>query len=103
MVGYQQPVTQGNTNVAPPFLQTSSEVGEERDEFNPINSRNKPPKGSTSELCFFFVLYIYVQLFTYVQISSVPWATGGSVEQSLQAPGGRALNQPRPHPSGKIV
>ena len=31
----------------PPFLQTCSEVGEERDEFSPI-SRNKPAKGSTS-------------------------------------------------------
>ena len=31
------------------------------------------------------------------------WATGGSAEQPLQAPGDRALNQPRPHPSGHIL
>ena len=28
----------------PPFLLTCSEVGEERDEFSPIRSRNKPPE-----------------------------------------------------------
>ena len=70
MVGYQQPVTQGYTDVAPPFSQTCSEVGEERN---------------------------------YIQDSSKPWATGGSAEQPLQVPGDRALNQPKPHPSGKIA
>ena len=30
-------------------------------------------------------------------------AIGVSAEQPLQVPGGRALNQPRPHPSGKIA
>ena len=110
MIGYKQPVTRGHTDVAPHFLQTCSEVGEERDEFSPIRSRNKPPKGSTSEffkiylfIFFYIYVYIYVQLFTYVQISSIPWATGVSAEQPLQVPGGRALNQLRPHPSGKIV
>ena len=33
----------------PPFLQTCSEVEEERDEFSPIR-RNKPPKGSPSHI-----------------------------------------------------
>ena len=46
---------------------------------------------------------IYAQLFTYVQVSSITWATGGSAEQPLQVPGDRALNQPKPHPSLKIV
>ena len=47
-------------------------------------------------------LFTYVQLSTYVQISSMFWATGGSA-QPLQAQGGRALSQPKPHPSDKIV
>ena len=42
-------------------------------------------------------------LFTYVQISSISWTIGGYAEQPQQVPGGRALNQFRPHPSGKIV
>ena len=48
-------------------------------------------------------LYTYVQTFTYVQNLLYYWVICGSAEQPLQAPGGRALNQPRPHPSGKIV
>ena len=44
-----------------------------------------------------------VQLFTYVQISPMFWVAGGSTEQPLQALGGRALNQPKPHPSDRIV
>ena len=48
-------------------------------------------------------IYIYIQLFTYVQISSMFWTTGGS-EQPLQVPGDRgALNQPKPHPSSRIA
>ena len=47
-------------------------------------------------------LLTYVQLFTYVQISSLSWAIGGSAEQPLQVPGGKAMSQPMPHPSGKI-
>ena len=78
-----------------------SEVGEERNEFTPIRNRNKPPEGSTSQFSCFFC---YVQVFTYVQIfTSVQQISSISAEQPLQVPGGRALNQPRPHPSGKIV
>ena len=43
MVGCQQPVNRGYTAVAPPpFLQTCSEVGEERDEFSPRMQINLP-------------------------------------------------------------
>ena len=42
-------------------------------------------------------------LFTYLQISSRSRFIGESAEQPLQDPNGRALNQPRPHPSDKIV
>ena len=68
-------------------------------EFRPIR-RNKPPEGSTSLFGAFydFSFYIYVQL-----VSSKQWATGGSAEQPLQVPGGRAPNQPRPHPLVKIA
>ena len=50
-----------------------------------------------------FFFKIYIQLFTYVQVSSMSWVTGGSAEQPLQVPCGRALNQPRPDSSDKIV
>ena len=56
MVGCQKSVTRGYTDVAPLFLkQTSSDVGEDRDELNPIKRENKPPEGSMSE--FFFVSF----------------------------------------------
>ena len=43
----------------PFFLQTCSEVGEERDEFSPIRS-NKPPKGSISQfVCFSFGVLVF--------------------------------------------
>ena len=56
--------------------------------------------------CFFFMLLKYIYtciLFTYVQISSLTWATGGSAEQPLQVPGDKAPSRPMPHPSDKIV
>ena len=31
------------------------------------------------------------------------WTTGGSAEQPLQVPGGRALSQPKPRPSDRTV
>ena len=61
---------------------------------------------------FFFLMllkYIYTiyknncTLYTYVQISSNLWDVGGSVEQPPPVPDGKALNQPKPHPSDKIV
>ena len=69
----------------------------DRHELGP-KRRNKPPEGS-----FLFFIYIYVQLLAYVQISSITWVTGGSAEPPLPAPDGRALNQPKPHPSDRIV
>ena len=48
-------------------------------------------------------IYEYVQLITDVQISSRYQSVGGSAEQPLQDPSGRALNLPRPHPSNKTV
>ena len=55
------------------------------------------------DISIFFFAFIYVHPFTYVQVSSIPWATCGSAEQPLQVPGDRALNQLKPHPSGRIV
>ena len=69
----------------------------ERDEFSPIRKDNKPPEGSTS---YFFIYLCTNYLHMYI---SLTWATGGSAEQPLQVPGDRALNQSKPHPSGKIV
>ena len=63
---------------------------------------NKPPEGSTSEFFFCFFLYNYVQkihIYTYLLNTKV---TGGSAEPPLQDRGEKALNQPKPHPSGKI-
>ena len=59
---------------------------------------------------FFFVLFLnymcniykYVQLCTYVQISSRYQSVGGSAEQPQQDQDGRALSQPKPHPSDRI-
>ena len=66
--------------------------------------RNKPPEGSTSEFFVVFFCLTVCTLFTYLQISSRSWVVvGGSAEQPLQNPNGRALNQPRPHPSDKTV
>ena len=92
----------------PFFLQTFSEVGEERDEFSPIEL--SLPKEVREIFFFFFVLllnymcniYKYVPLFTYVQISSKYQSVGGSAEQPQQDQDGRALNQPKPHPSDRI-
>ena len=89
------------------FLQTCSEVGEERDEFSPIEF-NLPEK--VRFFFFFFVLllnymcniYEYVQLITDVQISSRYQSVGGSAEQPQQDQDGRALSQPKPHPSDRI-
>ena len=56
MIGYQQPVTQGYTDIALfPFLQTYSEVGEERDEFNPRMQINLP-----KEACHIFLVTFFV-------------------------------------------
>ena len=59
---------------------------------------------------FFFLLlfnymcniYRYVQVFTYVHLSSRYRSVGGSAEQPRPVQDGRALSQPKPHPSGRI-
>ena len=69
---------------------------------------NLPPEGSISRV-FFCDFFLYIQLFTYVHYlyidteSPLFWVICGSAEQPLQVPDGRALSQPRPHPSDKIV
>ena len=99
-------------DLAPPppfFLQTCSEVGKERDEFSPIKL---PLPEEVREIFFFFFfllmlnymcnIYKYVLLFTNAQISSKVSTVGGSAEHPQQGQDGRALNQPKPHPSDKI-
>ena len=61
-----------------------------------------PKEARLSFFVFFLNLTVYT-LSTYLQISSRSWFIGESAEQPLQDPSGRALNQPRPHPSDKIV
>ena len=89
MIGYQQPVIWGYADAAPLFLQTCSEVGEERDEFSPIRSRNKPPEGSTSDFfCFCLNMYIYICTTIYIRTNllSISWATAGSPDwKALEA------------------
>ena len=111
MVEYHHPVNRDGTvrvDPTPPppfFLQTCSEVGEERDEFSPIEI--SLPEEVLRFFFFFFFnymcnIYKYVQVFTYVQISSRYRFAGGSAEQPQPDQDGRALSQPRPHPSDRI-
>ena len=98
------------TSPPPPLFSTDLLWGRGREGWVQSH-RNKPPEGSTFEFFgFFWVffhymcnIYTYVQLFFYVQISSRCWPVGGSAEQPLQGPDGRAPNQPKPHPSSRIV
>ena len=117
MVEYHHPAIRRQAvrvDLAPPppplFKQTCSEVGEERDEFSPIEVN--PPEEVRPDFFFFFFffflpnyvhVYKNVQLTSYVQISSRYLPVGGSAEQPQQDPDGRAQNQPKPHPSGKIA
>ena len=106
MVEYHHPVIRKGTVrvdlAPPPFLQTCSEVGEERDEFSPI--KLPLPEEVRERIFFFFVvvpnymcnIYRYVHLFTDVQVSSKSPSVGGCAEQPQQGQGGRALNQPKP-------
>ena len=41
-------------------------------------------------------------MYNYLQVSSRYWSVGGSAEQPQQGPDGRALSQPKPHPSDRI-
>ena len=61
---------------------------------------------------FFFFFYIflnymcniykYVPVFTYIHFSSRSQSVGGSAGQPQLVRDGRALSQPKPHPSDKI-
>ena len=53
-------------------------------------------------MMFFFCIYICTTIYICTSLLK-PWATGGSAEQPLQVPDGRALNQPKFHPLGRIV
>ena len=73
--------------------------------------RNKPPKGSMSQFFFVFFLFFYdlylskYQYIHYVHIYKecllIIGPVGGSAEQPLLALNGKALSQPRPHPSNR--
>ena len=100
-----------SVDLAPPlFLQTCSEVGEERDEFSPLEL-NLPEEARPEIFLIFFFFFFFcslticaisIQLFTYVQISSRYQSVGGSAEQPQPVQDGRALSPPKPHPSGRI-
>ena len=48
-------------------------------------------------------VHIYnMYIFTYIQYLLTPGSGGAPVGQPLQVPGGKALSQPRQHPSNKI-
>ena len=102
--------------MTPFFNKTCSEIGEERDEFSPIRSRNKSPKGSISEFYYYYYLilymdnylhmYNYLNMYNYLhmyKISNIFWIIARSDGQLLPVLDGKALSQPMPHPSGKIV
>ena len=65
----------------PPSLQTCSEIGEERDDFSPVR-RNKPPKGSMSQVGFFFLIIYYIQSIyvMYICTHLISGTVGGSAE-----------------------
>ena len=64
--------------------------------FSPIRSRNNHLLKDVQS-CLHISMYN-----THVPISSTKWATGGSAGQPLQVLDGRALNQPKPHPSDVV-
>ena len=74
--------------------------------------RNKPPKGSMSQFVVFFcsdwLIYTYLSISIYnmyiftIQCLLIIGPAGGSAEQPLLALDGKALNQPKPHPSDRI-
>ena len=52
---------------------------------------------------FFFFDELFLTIFTNVQISSRYWSVGGSAGQPPQDQDEKALNQPKPSPSGKTA
>ena len=72
----------------PPFLQTCTEVGEERYEFSPCIGTHRNSNQLTDDDFF------------YLQHN---WVISVSADQAPLAPDGRDLHQPRPPPSNRIV
>ena len=67
------------------------------------NPRNKPPKGSLSQLIYTYLsISIYNMYIFTIQCPLIIGPAGGSAGQPLLALGGKALNQPKPHPSDRI-
>ena len=76
--------------------------------------RNKPPKGSMSQFFGFFFFFFDWLIYTYLSISIynmyiftikcplIIGPAGGSAGQPLLALDGKALSQPKPHPSDSI-
>ena len=109
MVEYHHPAIRGLTvriePVSPPpsFVQTCSEVEEERDEFSPTAVKTSRRKHIPLLFIYLFFFFLTVcTLFTYSSIPSRSWILGGSVEQPPQDLNDIALNQPMPHPSSRI-
>ena len=71
--------------------------------------RNKPPKGSMSQFFGGFLLddlylskYQYIHyVHIYKECLLIIGPVGGPAEQPLLALNGKALSQPRPHPSNR--
>ena len=84
----------------PPFQQTCSEVGG-REGWVQSQNVNKPPKGSTSQFYYVHVENVYT-MYIYTNLLNLR-ATCGSAEQPLPSPIGKALSQPKPHPSDRTV
>ena len=103
IVGHYRPGNRSKPTSRPPLLfpQTCSEEGEDRAEFSPLKEINLPKE---ARLIFFFLMllnYIYT-IYIFTNLLWVPFI-GGSAGQPPPDPNGRALSQPRPHPSDKIV
>ena len=74
----------------------------------PLEVKINLPKEARQEFFFLLLKYMYklstyVQLLIYVQNLLYFGVICGSAEQPLQAPDGRALNQPKPHPPDRTV
>ena len=74
-----------------------------------VPRNNKPPKGSMSQLFFFFLNDLYLSKYIHyvhiiLQECLLPIGLGGgSAGQPRPALDGKALSQPKPHPSDRIV
>ena len=85
----------------PPFLQTCSEVGEERDEFSPRRQINLPKEAYHFFFGDFYFIIMYYTMYIYTNLNIR--AICGSAEQPLLGLDGKALSQPKPHPSNRTV